>query len=122
MVSGIATFIQDASITALKQDTTWMRDLYHARRDKSLEILANNQIKVVKPEGAFYFFVDIKEFGLSSEAFCEKALYEYKVAMVPGVYFGEHCDHYIRLSYATSEDQLYVGLDRLVAFVSDLRK
>ncbi len=122
MVSGIATFIQDAAITALKQDTTWMRDLYHARRDKSLEILANNQIKVVKPEGAFYFFVDIKEFGLKSEAFCEKALYDYKVAMVPGVYFGEHCDHYIRLSYATSEDQLYEGLNRLAAFVSDLRK
>lgn len=122
MVSGITTFVQDAAITALAQDTTWMRDLYHARRDKSLKILEENKIKVIFPEGAFYLFVDITEFNLSSEAFCEKALYDYKVAMVPGVYFGEHCDHYIRLSYATSEDQLYEGLARLAQFVSDLRK
>lgn len=122
MVSGITTFVQDAAITALAQDTTWMRDLYRARRDKSLKILEENKIKVIFPEGAFYLFVDITEFNLSSEAFCEKALYDYKVAMVPGVYFGEHCDHYIRLSYATSEDQLYEGLARLAQFVSDLRK
>ncbi len=122
MVSGITTFVQDAAITALAQDTTWMRDLYHARRDKSLKILEENKIKVIFPEGAFYLFVDITEFNLSSEAFCEKALYDYKVAMVPGVCFGEHCDHYIRLSYATSEDQLYEGLARLAQFVSNLRK
>lgn len=122
LVSGIATFIQEAAIVALDQDTTWMRDNYKERRDTSLRMLEEYSIKVVKPEGAFYFFVDVKEFNLSSEAFCEKALYEYKLAMVPGVYFGEHCDHFVRLSYATGVDELYEGLRRLGKMVTDLRQ
>ena len=122
LVSGVATFIQDAAVVALKQDTTWMKDNYQDRRDQSLEILKDYKRKVIRPEGAFYLFVDITEFKLDSVRFCEKALNEYKVAMVPGVYFGEHCDHYIRLSYATSVDQLYEGIHRLGKMVADLRK
>lgn len=122
LVSGIAPFIQDGALAALNEDIQWMKDNYRARRDASLKILDEINVDVIKPEGAFYFFVDIKEFGLDSVTFCEKALDEYRVAMVPGIYFGEHCDHYIRISYATSEDQLYEGLKRFGQYVSHLRK
>lgn len=121
LVSGIPPFIQEAAIEALNHDTQWMKDLYRQRRDNSLALLDGMGIPYVYPEGAFYIFMDISEFKLDSEAFCVKALNEYKLAMVPGVFFGSHCDQYVRLSYATSEAQLYEGLDRLKTYVTDLR-
>lgn len=122
LVSGIPPFIQEAAIEALNHDTTWMKDLYRQRRDNSLALLKQMNIPCVYPEGAFYLFIDVSEFNMDSEQFCFKALNDYKLAMVPGVYFGSHCDHYVRLSYATSEDQLYEGLNRLKNMVHDLRK
>lgn len=121
LVSGIAPFIQAAAIEALKQDTSWMKENYRMRRDRSLAMLDEMKVSYIKPEGAFYIFVDVREFNLSSEDFCVKALEAYKVAMVPGVYFGASCDGFIRISYAVSEKDLYEGLSRFSSMVTDLR-
>lgn len=122
LVSGIPTFIQEAAIQALEMDTQWMRDEYRHRRDESMLKLNALNIPFVKPEGAFYFFIDIQEFKLDSLAFCEKALKDYDLAMVPGRYFGEQCDHYVRLSYAVSKNDLNLGLERLSSMVHDFRR
>lgn len=122
LVGGISHFSQIACIEALKTDVEKTRAIYAQRRDWVLERLDAMGLKYVRPEGAFYVFVNIHEFSLNSEGFCEKALDEYRVAIVPGVYFGDHSDHYIRISYAVSEADLSEGLARLETMIHDLRK
>lgn len=119
MVGGITTFNQHAAIEALKHDSTPMRDSYAHRRDIGLAALHDMGLPCVKPEGAFYLFPDISSLGLDSETFCLRAMREAKVALVPGVYFG--ADTNVRISYAVSEGELRVGLERLKAFVERLR-
>lgn len=119
LVAGITTFNQFAAIEALKTDSTWMRDSYHARRDLVYKMITDLGLPCIKPEGAFYIFPDISEFKLDSESFCLKAMNDYKVALVPGIYFG--ADHNVRLSYAVSETDLLEGLSRLKSMITDLR-
>jgi aspartate/methionine/tyrosine aminotransferase len=120
LVAGITTFNQIAALEALKTDSTWMCDSYHKRRNLAYEALMEMGLSCVKPEGAFYLFPEIREFNMSSEDFCIKAMREYKVAMVPGIYFG--ADHNIRISYAVSDEDLKEGLRRLKQMILDLRK
>ncbi|WP_153732243.1 pyridoxal phosphate-dependent aminotransferase [Sporosarcina obsidiansis] len=77
---------------------------------------------VVKPQGAFYFLPDVSEAvektGFASvDDFAKALLTEANVAVIPGSGFGS--DTTIRLSYATSIDQLEKGIDRIEKFVKD---
>ncbi len=121
LVGGISNFSQHACIKALQLDTTPIRDTYAKRLDRILKRLDDMNITYVKPEGAFYVFFNISEFNMDSESFCLKALDEYDLALVPGVYFGDHCDHFVRLSYATSDENIDEGLNRLERMANDLR-
>lgn len=121
LVTGISTFTQVATIEALNEDTSHVREVYRQRLLRSMKILDDLNIDYVKPEGAFYIFIKIKEFGMASEAFCNKALHDYKLALVPGIYFNTSKDEYIRISYAVKEKDLYEGLNRLGTMVKDLR-
>ena len=73
---------------------------------------------IVKPHGAFYFFVKIPDkILLSSFDFSLALAQEKKVAVVPGDAFSPLGEGYFRLSYACSMDQLKEGLDRLQSFI-----
>lgn len=122
LVTGITSFIQVAAIEALNQDTSEIKRVYFNRLVKCKEMLDSANIQYVNPEGAFYLFINVSEFGLKSEDFCLKALHEYKVALVPGVYFSEFTDNYIRISYAVKENDLYEGLNRLIKMIQDIRQ
>lgn len=122
LVTGITSFIQIAAIEALNQDTSEIKRVYFERLNRCKVILDQANIQYVNPEGAFYLFINISEFGLKSEEFCLKALHDYKVALVPGLYFSEFTDNYIRISYAVKESDLYEGLNRLSKMVQDLRQ
>lgn len=121
LVTGISTFTQVATIDALREDTSYVRELYRQRLMRSMKVLDDLEIDYVKPEGAFYIFIKIGEFGMGSEAFCTKALHDYKLALVPGIYFNPSKDEFIRISYAVKETDLYEGLNRLGVMVKDLR-
>lgn len=75
----------------------------------------------VKPDGAFYAYIDISGTGLDAMAFCERALQEAHVALTPGYDFGA-CSGatHVRLSYAASREDLQEGLARLGGFVNRL--
>lgn len=118
-VSSVPAFIQHAAVEALSTDTTPMRESYRARRDLTLEALARMGLAAVTPGGAFYAFPSIEGLGLSSEEFCERAIREAGVALVPGSCFGG--ENHVRLSYATDEKTLTTGLERLAGFVAALR-
>jgi aspartate aminotransferase len=72
-------------------------------------------VSCVKARGAFYLFPNISKAGLGSIDFCAQLLEKEKVAAVPGIAFG--ADDYIRISYATSMENIKKGLDRLENFV-----
>ena len=98
-----------------------MRDEYRRRRDVFVDGLNSiDKISVVKPKGAFYLFVNIKETGLTSEEFCIRLLEEQNVLTSPGSAFGAMGEGYIRISYATSMDTIKEGLKRIRAFVAAL--
>jgi len=121
LVGGISNFSQHACIQALQLDTSHIRETYASRLKTILQRLDDMNLGYVKPEGAFYVFVDIKDFNMGSEQFCLKALDAYDLALVPGVYFGDNSDHYVRLSYATSEENIHEGLNRLERMTNELR-
>jgi len=117
-VSNATSFIQYAAIEALTGDQGFIEDM-RGEYDVSRQFMLNrlkgiNNIRVVEPKGAFYFFVYTGNLGLKSLNLCDKLLSRYKVAAVPGIAFGY--DDGIRLSYCTTLDVLNEGLTRFEQF------
>ena len=119
-ITAVPTFIQDAAITALQTDPAPMREIYRQRRDYVCSRLKAMGLDFPEPEGAFYVFPSIAEFGMGSEEFCLGLIREGKVAAVPGSCFGT--EGHIRLSYCYGQEELKLGLDRLEEFVRKLRE
>ena len=117
-ITAVPTFLQEAAVTALETDPTPMRETYRRRRDYVCARLKAMGLTFPKPEGAFYVFPDISQFGIGSEEFCTRMITEGKVAAVPGACFGS--DTHIRISYCYSDEELERGLDRMDAFIHSL--
>lgn len=118
------TTSQYAAVEALKNgdaDVEMMRTSYNERRRLVLHLLKEMGLPCFEPEGAFYVFPYIGEFGLSSEEFATRLLEEQKVAIVPGTAFGDCGEGYLRISYAYSLENLEKALRRLQIFVENLR-
>ena len=118
------TTSQYAAVEALKNgdaDVEMMRTSYNERRRLVLHLLKEMGLPCFEPEGAFYVFPYIGEFGMSSEEFATRLLEEQKVAIVPGTAFGDCGEGYLRISYAYSLENLEKALRRLQSFVENLR-
>ncbi|MBE6629915.1 MAG: aminotransferase class I/II-fold pyridoxal phosphate-dependent enzyme [Ruminococcaceae bacterium] len=119
------TTSQLAAIEALRngdEDIAMMREEYDRRRRYIYDGLKKIGIDSFLPEGAFYIFPDLRKFGLSSEEFCNRLLYEYRCAIIPGTAFGEDGEGFARISYAYSVKHITKALERIEAFVSTLKK
>ena len=117
-IAAVPTFLQDAAVEALKTDPGPMRDTYAKRRAYITARLRDMGLSFPEPEGAFYVFVDIRQFGMDSAQFCTRMIREAAVAAVPGSCFGS--EGYIRLSYCCSDSDLELGMDRMEAFIQAL--
>ena len=117
-IAAVPTFLQAAAEAALEVDTEPVRLLYRRRRDYVCSRLDRMGLSYPQPEGAFYVFPDISQFGIPSWQFCERMIREAGLAAVPGVCFGT--EGYIRLSYCYSDRELQESLDRLEGFVKRL--
>ena len=118
------TTAQLAAITALRdcdEDVAAMVKEYDRRRRLIHNGLNTIGIEAFEPEGAFYIYPNIGKFGLSSEAFCEKLLYDHKCAIVPGVAFGAAGEGFARISYAYSVKHINQALERMEAFIKTLK-
>lgn len=114
---------QNAAIEALNScdgEVTKMVDEYNIRRRYLVNEFNRLGLSCFNPEGAFYVFPCIKSTGLTSEDFCERLLYEEKVAVVPGSAFGESGEGYIRISYAYSLKHLMEAMERIEHFLKKL--
>lgn len=123
---------QYASVEALKGNSSAMDEMiieFRRRRDYMVDRISSiSGLYCIKPEGAFYVMVNIsKLFGKGidnaeikdSMSFSDLLLEKAKVAVVPGIGFG--VDNYVRLSYATSMENIKSGLDRIENFVEGLK-
>ncbi|BCX11731.1 MAG: aminotransferase [Thermosynechococcus sp.] len=120
--SNVCTFAQYGALAALEGSQACVAEMVAAFRERRAcmykGISEIPRLRCLKPQGAFYLFVDISETGLSSVEFCDRLLEEEKVAAVPGKAFG--MDDHIRLSYATGLATIEKGLSRLAKFVARL--
>ena len=117
------TTAQFAAIEALRngdEDIRMMVDEYNRRRRYIFNGLKSIGIESFEPEGTFYIFPKIGDFGLSGEEFCNKLLYDYKCAIVPGSAFGNGGEGFARISYAYSIKHITQALERIEAFVKTL--
>jgi len=119
-----ASFSQIAGIEALTgpQDAVdMMRAAFMERRDYLVGALnAIDGISCCLPKGAFYAFPDISGFGIKSETFAGRLLDEAGVAAAWGTAFGEYGEGYVRLSYATSLENIKIAVQRIEKFTKSL--
>lgn len=118
------TTSQYAAVEALRngdEDVRRMRESYDERRRFVLFTLKEMGLPCFEPEGAFYVFPCIREFGMTSDEFATNLLKEEKVAIVPGTAFGDCGEGYLRISYAYSIESLKKALKRLENYVRKLR-
>ncbi len=94
-----------------------MKREYNRRREFVVSELNSLGLRCSRPQGAFYVFPCIKSTDLSSMDFSRKLLEEEKLAVVPGVAFGNCAEGYIRISYASSMDNLKEALNRIKRFL-----
>ena len=118
------TTAQLAAITALRdcdEDVAAMTAEYDRRRRLIYNGLRDIGVESFEPEGAFYIYPNIGKFGLTSEEFCERLLYEHKCAIVPGIAFGAAGEGFARISYAYSVKHINQALERMEAFIRTLK-
>ena len=118
MITAVPTFLQEAAITALREDPAPMRETYRKRRDYVCSRLRDMGLSFPEPAGAFYVFPDISSFGMEDTEFCTRMIREGKVAAVPGSCFGG--PGHIRISCCYSDQELKKGLDRMERFIKAL--
>ena len=121
-ITCVAPFIQKAAAFALTDPaiqavTADMRAAYSRRRELVLRLsheLESERVRVVPPQGAFYFFLDLRALKMSSVEMCERILEEEGVGLVPGSAFGEQGEGFIRLCIAASEKDVEAGFRAIV--------
>ncbi len=117
------SFAQKGAIEAILNGMESARSMameYERRRDVIIDGL--NRIpgfKCLRPKGAFYAFPNVKELGLSSKVLASRILEEAAVALLPGTSFGAEGEGYLRLSFATSIENIREGLERIRGFVEE---
>ena len=128
MTSNTCSITQYAAVEALtgpQEQIKVMVSEFEKRRDYMVETLSQmKNISIIKPKGAFYVMVNIEKFigkdfngkkVTDSVSFASVLLEEEKVAVIPGAAFG--LENYIRLSYATSMENIKEGLERIKKFI-----
>ena len=110
--AGIFVAVQEAGIAALtgpQESVAERRDTYQRRRDRVLEALAGTGVGEPVCEGTFYLWIQLPE-----DVSLERLLEEHRVAVAPGEGFGASGTGWARLSVAVTDEQLELGLERLV--------
>src|SRR5918998_1359782 len=106
-----------AAVTGPQDIVREMSEAYGARRDELLGILDRGGLPSSRPSGAFYVWTDVSEAGIPSMDFARSLIEREHVAVAPGSAFGELGEGYVRLSLASSREDLLEGTARLVRFV-----
>ena len=122
VTSNVNSMTQYAAIVALEgeanKDIEMMRVEFEKRKDYAVKAINDiEKLSCFNPDGAFYLFINIKKFSNDSMKFCADLLESKGVALVPGLAFG--MEGYVRLSFATSMENIKDGINRIKDFVEN---
>lgn len=127
MTSNTNSIAQFAALEALNGDQETIKNMvkeFSLRRELMIELISESEnLTFIEPKGAFYVMIDVskvlKKANIKgSMEFANLLLKEENVVVIPGIAFGE--DNFIRLSYATSKEEIIKGLKRIKEFVNKL--
>lgn len=124
LVTSVTDNVQAAAIEALNNgqaDPLESRKIYEDRLKFMKAGLEKLGFEMSTPQGAFYIFAKIPDaFGTDDEAFANELATKAKVGVTPGRYFGDGGQGYVRMSYASSTEQLKEALKRIAKFVENI--
>lgn len=124
MLYGIPGFIQDAAEVALRNElpqVAHMREVYRDRRDRVCAVLQDCPgARALKPAGGMFVMVDIRETGLSAQAFADRLLDEHGVSVLAGEAFGPSAAGHIRLGLVLEAPLLEDACRRIAACAGGL--
>jgi aspartate/methionine/tyrosine aminotransferase len=117
MASCVNSATQRAALAALRGPQACvetMRQAYQRRRDLVVERLRRIPgVRCPRPDGAFYAFPDVRAVTEDTRSLAERLLFDHRVVVSPGEAFGPRSGGFLRLSYASSDEDLAEGLARL---------
>ena len=121
-----ATFTQFAGVAALngpQDEVDNMVKIYARRRDLVSHGFSKiDGLNFSPPEGTFFFFLNIKSFGMSSQSICSHLMEQAHVVSIPGCFYGSAGEGYIRMSFAYNEEMLRNGVDAIVAGLKTINR
>ena len=122
--SNINSITQKSAIPALlgeaDDDIEMMRKEFEKRRNLAVKMFSKiDGLSAVKPNGAFYIYVNFEDITNNSVEFCKRLLEEKHVATVPGLGFG--LEGHMRFSFATDEKTIIAGIKRIEDFVKSYK-
>ncbi|GMG84721.1 pyridoxal phosphate-dependent aminotransferase [Paralimibaculum aggregatum] len=121
---GLPGFIQDAAAHALRHGeaaAAEIRARYGARRAAALAALGSGPgFRVVPPAGGMYLLLDIRETGLTGDAFAARLLERCRIAVMPGESFGAAAAGHVRIALTVAEPLLLPALREIAAMAAGL--
>lgn len=116
--TNVTTFIQKAACSIFDHKWTHLdeyNDLLKHRVEKFHKFIDQSSLlSGIKPKAGFFYLVNIKKTGMTSNEFASKLVKETGIATTPGLAFGENWDPYIRFSLAVEDEQI----DRCIKLMS----
>ena len=121
-ITCVAPFIQKAAAFALtdlqvEKEVEAMRTAYARRREMVVRLsheMESEKVLVNPPQGAFYFFLDLRPLKMTSLEICERILEAAGVGLVPGSAFGEQGEGFVRMTIAASDEEVEAGFRKIV--------
>lgn len=124
LITAVTGNVQAAAIEALnngQNDPIEARKIYQERLNLMKTGLEKLGFQMAAPQGAFYIFAKIPDkFGQDDEKFANELAEKGKVGATPGSYFGKGGQGYVRMSYASSTEQLKEALKRIEQFIKSI--
>lgn len=106
----------------VKKEVQHMIQTFHERRTFIMEQLDQcENLSYIKPHGAFYIMVDVSKTGFNGQEFADKLL-DYGVAVVPASGFGKGLNNFIRISFASSKENIEEAFIRIKKLLSELKE
>lgn len=122
--SCIPTVCQKAAEAALdgpREPVRQMVEAYRERRDLCVSLLEEAGLLISRPHGAFYIMADVsKSRRIDSRDFAFDLVRSKQVAVAPGTAFGGSARDAVRISLASSPEDLAVGIGRMVERIEEL--
>ena len=107
--------------SSVKEITDRMTSEFAGRKELIMKLLDDIPgLSYVKPDGAFYVMVDVSSTGLSGTEFADRLLATKYVATVPAIGLGKQCANEIRISFASSDDNIREAFKRIKEFIKEL--